>query len=84
MTEQTEYDPFIVSVVHKLNALIAERRITRQELAKRLGVSKSRVSQMLGGASSNLTLKTLCSVSNALGVQVTINFEPKVVYGKAY
>lgn len=41
--------------------------MTQKALAERLGMSPARVSQMLSGAGSNLTLKSIAAVAEALG-----------------
>jgi hypothetical protein len=50
-------------------------KVTRKELAKRLGCGKSHVTQLLSGE-RNLTLRTLADLAGALGHQVTVKFEP--------
>ncbi|HMS58897.1 MAG TPA: helix-turn-helix transcriptional regulator [Tepidiformaceae bacterium] len=50
--------------------------INRTELAERMGVSRARVSQVLGGH-DNLTLKTLVAVAHALDTSLSIGFEPR-------
>ncbi len=52
-----------------------ERKITRKELADRLGKSKGFVSQVLNG-SRNMTLKTLAEITYALGCKVCPTLEP--------
>lgn len=51
-----------------LVGLVESSGVSRSELAKRLGVSKGRVSQILGGG-DNLTLRTIAAVGWALGVE---------------
>lgn len=41
--------------------------VTQKELANRLGLTPARVSQMLSGGSSNLTLKSIANIAHALG-----------------
>ncbi|MFL0797056.1 MAG: helix-turn-helix transcriptional regulator [Cellvibrionaceae bacterium] len=53
--------------------LMAEKGLSAKELAKRLGVSKPRVSKMLDG-SSNLTLRTLSDIGFALEKDIRIDF----------
>jgi antitoxin component HigA of HigAB toxin-antitoxin module len=49
--------------------------VSQRDLARTLRVSESRVSQVLSGE-ENLTLRTLASVSAALGFHFTLTFEP--------
>ncbi|WP_169953696.1 helix-turn-helix transcriptional regulator [Microbispora sp. H11081] len=50
---------------------IEERGITRQELARRLDVRPSEITQRLAGA-RNLTLRTFASMMDALGFKVLL------------
>ena len=59
-----------------LAALVNELGISQRELARRLSVSESRVSQILSGT-HNLTLRTLASLGWALGVRFAL--EPEVL-----
>ena len=49
--------------------------LTRSELAKRLRVSRPRISQILAG-DENLTLRTLVGVATALESKLWVHFEP--------
>ena len=49
--------------------------LTRSGLAKRLGVSRPRISQILAG-DENLTLRTLVGVAVALESNLQVRFEP--------
>jgi transcriptional regulator with XRE-family HTH domain len=51
---------------------MSRQRLTKQELAARMGVSPGRVSQVLSG-DENLTLKTLASAASALGAHFDIS-----------
>ena len=51
---------------------IEARGITRQELARRLDVRPSEITQRLSGA-RNLTLRTLAAMMDALGYVVSLN-----------
>ena len=55
----------ITQLTNEINWLMAERGLTRADLAARMGVSPGRVSQILGG-SENLTLRTLAALGAAL------------------
>jgi len=49
-----------------LSGLLHSQQISQAELAKRLGVSKARISQILSGR-ENLTLRSLAAIGWALG-----------------
>jgi len=52
-----------------------ELGLTQAELARRMGVSRARVTQILRG-SDNLTLRTLVLLSHALESRLVVGFEP--------
>lgn len=52
---------------------LRDLNINRKQLADRLNVSRSYVSQILGGK-PNLTLQSLVKVADALGAELTIEF----------
>lgn len=56
-----------------VDAHMAEQEVTRAELARRLGVTKSRVTQIL--TSNNPTVRTMAGVARALGFQMRIEFQ---------
>ncbi|MCC3772681.1 helix-turn-helix domain-containing protein [Streptomyces sp. UNOC14_S4] len=56
-----------------LAGLVAERGMSRKDLAERMGVSPGRVSQILSG-DENLTLRSLVAVAEALDVRMEISF----------
>ena len=56
-----------------LAGLLAERNVTRSQLAERMGVSAGRISQILSG-DENLTLKSLASIASSLDVSVEVRF----------
>lgn len=55
-----------------IQRLLKEQDVSQKELARRLGVGDSYVSQMLGLSPRNLTLRTIARVMKALGVSATI------------
>jgi transcriptional regulator with XRE-family HTH domain len=63
-----EQELLVGASVDLVNALIGESRITQRELAKRLGVTEGRVSQILSGE-HNMSLKKLASLAWALGIR---------------
>jgi transcriptional regulator with XRE-family HTH domain len=56
-----------------LAGLLAERGMSRKDLADCIGVSPGRVSQILSG-DENLTMRSLAAVAEALDVNVDITF----------
>jgi DNA-binding Xre family transcriptional regulator len=52
-----------------------EHQLTKSELARRLGVTPGRVSQILSG-DENLTLRTLATVCAALDAHLTVDLVP--------
>jgi transcriptional regulator with XRE-family HTH domain len=55
--------------------LMREQRVTKAELARRLGKSRAYITQMLSG-SRNLTVRTLAEAACALGVEVKLAAVP--------
>lgn len=55
-----------VAVAADLTVLLAQAGLSRAELAKRLGWSRARVTQVLSGE-GNLTIETVFAVAQALG-----------------
>jgi transcriptional regulator with XRE-family HTH domain len=58
-------------------ALVESLGLTQRELARRLGVSEGRVSQILSGK-ENLTLRSLASLGWALGMRFDLEPRPMV------
>ena len=61
----------VTQLTNEINWHMRERRLTRADLAARMGVSPGRVSQILGGG-ENLTLRTLAALSTALDARFDI------------
>jgi transcriptional regulator with XRE-family HTH domain len=61
----------VTQLTNEINWYMRERRLTRADLAARMGVSPGRVSQILGGG-ENLTLRTLAALSTALDARFDI------------
>lgn len=57
---------FVADVQIRLDQIMKAKRISRAELAERLGVRKSRVTAIFG-SHSNITLETLGKILHALG-----------------
>jgi transcriptional regulator with XRE-family HTH domain len=61
----SELTDLITQVTNEIDWLMRENKISRADLAARMGVSPGRVSQVLSGG-ENLTLRTLASLGAAL------------------
>jgi transcriptional regulator with XRE-family HTH domain len=64
-----------LEVTEKILEIMEAKGVNRSELAQRLGVSKAAVSKLLNDG-SNMTLKRLLTISEALGHDLTINLVP--------
>lgn len=62
---------FATDVEFDLQALMAHLEVSQTELARRLGVSPSRVNRMLND--SNLTARSIGRIMHALGEQVVLS-----------
>ena len=62
----------IMEVTETLCELLEEEKVSRKELAERLGKTKGFVSQLLNGG-RNLTLRTVADILHVLEYKVTLN-----------
>lgn len=62
-------------IVEELLTLMAEKGISRGELAKRMEVQPSRITAMMTGA-NNFTIETLVRAGRAVGAELSIHFVP--------
>ena len=62
-----DYREEILYICERIKALRKANRLTVQELAYRCDMERSNLSRIEAGR-TNLTLKTLCIICNALGV----------------
>lgn len=60
-------EDFIADIQVLLHDMMERKSVSRAELAKRLGVSKPRVSQFFAGDGNNLTARTIARIFHALG-----------------
>src|SRR5690554_8135490 len=67
-------EELIYNVTEELLVQMEELGVTKLELARRLGKSRSYVTQMLSGA-RNMTLGTLSDICFELGVSPQVGFE---------
>lgn len=58
--------------------VLNEREMSQKQLAHRLGVGESYVSQMLGASARNLTLRTIARVLKALDAKAIITLDERV------
>lgn len=66
-------ETIILNLTEKICQKMRQKKINRTKLAELLGVSPAAVTKILNG-NSNFTLKTLVSLSDALGLDLQINF----------
>ena len=84
MEDQVEDEMFvrITQLTSEINWYMRERGLTRADLAARMGVSRGRVSQILGGG-EDLTLRALAALATALDARFDIDLT-MVENGDAY
>lgn len=64
-------EELILEVTETLCELLEKEKISRKELADRLGRTKGFISQLLNGG-RNLTLRTVADILNVLGYKVSL------------
>lgn len=62
-------------VLRKLQEIIRSRQLTQVEVARRLGVTQPRMSDLMRGRIHLFSLDALIGMLERLGVQVTFHFE---------
>jgi transcriptional regulator with XRE-family HTH domain len=70
-----DQERLILFVTETVVGLLAEKRMTRLELADRLGKSKGYISHLLSGE-RNMTLRTLADLGHALGYRFALRAVP--------
>jgi transcriptional regulator with XRE-family HTH domain len=65
----------VTRLTNEIDWYMRERKLTRVDLAHRMGVSPGRISQILSGG-ENLTLRTLAGVAAALDARFDIELKP--------
>ena len=73
----------ITQVTNEINWYMSQRKLTRADLASRMGLSPGRISQVLSGG-ENLTLRTLASLAVALDGQFELELKPCKATQDAY
>lgn len=64
-----DYRKEIEAIASKMKALRQAKKMTVQELAYRCEMERSNLSRIEAGK-TNLTIKTICTICNALGVEL--------------
>lgn len=64
-------EEFILEVTEVLSAMLSSEKVSKTELARRLGKTKGFVTQILSG-NRNLTLRTIADVADALGYGIEL------------
>ena len=72
-----EEEGLVLEITETICELMQKRNIKRSELARKLGVDKSYITQLLDG-SSNMTLKTVSDVLFCLDSRAKIQIEPLI------
>jgi transcriptional regulator with XRE-family HTH domain len=72
-------EDLIMEVTETLCELLEKEKISRKELADRLGKSKGFISQLLNGG-RNLTLRTVADILHVLGYKVALT--PHKIHGE--
>jgi len=65
----------VTRLTNEIDWYMRERKLTRVDLAHRMGVSPGRISQILSGG-ENLTLRTLAGVATALDARFDMELKP--------
>lgn len=73
----------ITQVTNEINWYMSRCKLTRADLAGRMGVSPGRISQVLSGG-ENLTLRTLASLAVAVDGQFELELKPCKTTEDAY
>ena len=71
-----EFDLLAIEIGERIVERMELLKMTRTELAAKIGVSKARISQVLSGH-DNLTLKSLVAVAIGLGSRVEVRLKSK-------
>jgi transcriptional regulator with XRE-family HTH domain len=70
-------EELILEVTEALVAAMAQQKLTKAQLASRLGKSPAFVTQILNGG-RNLTLRTIAEVADALGADIHFDVIPQM------
>jgi transcriptional regulator with XRE-family HTH domain len=67
-------EELILEVTETICDILEKEKISRKELADRLGKSKGFISQLLNGG-RNLTLRTVADILHVLGYKIFLNYQ---------
>ncbi len=70
-----ERDRLAVWTIDAIAGLVQDQGLSKAELARKIGTSRSYVTQIFSG-SKNLTLATVADLAWALGLRACVKFEP--------
>lgn len=70
-----ELSSLVTQITNEIDWLMHSDKVTRADLATRMGVSPGRVSQVLSGG-ENLTLRTLAALAAALDARFEVELKP--------
>jgi transcriptional regulator with XRE-family HTH domain len=70
-----ELEGIILEITEQISKELEKQKLTRTELARRLGVSNAYVSKVLNGM-PNLTLAKMVEISKAIGSKLKVEFIP--------
>lgn len=76
-----QQEKLVLDVTERICELMQEQKISQADLARKLGHSRSAVSQALDG-STNMTLGKVAEFFNALGHEASISSRPYAVVGR--
>jgi len=69
-------ESLILDITENISEMMLKRNINRTKLAEKLNVSRPAVTKILNG-NSNFTLKTLLSLSDALSLDLKVEFKKR-------
>ena len=76
-----EFDKVAIDVGEQIVARMGELGMTQADLARQMGVSRARISQILRG-NDNLTLKSIVAVAIGLDSRVDVQLKPTRSIGR--
>jgi transcriptional regulator with XRE-family HTH domain len=68
-------ESLVVEASETIARVMAEQKVNKAELARRLGKSRAWVTQLLSGT-TNMTVRTLAEVSHELGFEIKLQAQP--------